>query len=1205
MAQSPDLREQIALARQEVARRRQQSPPTMREQIALARQEVARRRAQPSEPSWYEQAIPMGLRIGGAIGGGVVGAVGGPAGVIAGGAAGAGLGEAAAQRYEQGTGQRESYNLPQIGVQAVLGSIPMGRAFGSTGLRVMAGRGAQGGIMGAGATAATSLAETGELPSLRDVAVGTGLGTVLGGGMGAGEARAFRRAWQEGRDVSLASVARPAREAVRQPDKAFKEWYQRRAPRPPKVEPPVPAQELEAFSTMFDDITPKAGVVAPIELPAALGKAKPRFNIGRNAYLPVFDDPLDMAAFIISQKNPSPRNAAYLKVVMDRTGLSRQAAEAKGRTLRDEIKRIAQQTVGGTQQKPTPITIPQVTARLRGAVPEAGMVSPLVPARVGGAAVGATPPVTPPTPGAAGVVSPSGLSGKPIADPMAGFDPFIQKFTNPLVRAGIKEVLELNQGYVSQRRGRIDTETLGKFANMVTINASRVLPKGTALNAEQITAYARGLQQTTRKVNRLSAIINSGVENADSSTNLLTLQAARAEQDVLAASLTGARAEAGRALAAFNFYQGVLDTADQNLIAKVVDGPGMRGQAQRIARELAKLPEDPMLRYRWLQKQKQSSIMDKVRSYYYANILSGVKTHERNFFGNVANIASTLVVHPMAAGIDAATSAVTGSPRTIRVDEIPAQALGAFAGLERGIRDFAFTLKEGVSPDALSRSLHTGELGKLDIPRVEFTGGLANPFNLPGRFLDASDTLFRSVAKNMELYGLASTAAKNEGLTGQAFIDRVATLRLATTREGIALRDQAHLFARRTVFQEDPGEMVKGIQGLARLFPPLTFLMPFIKTPANILRQGIEFSPLGALMPAVRQGGRAGAQAQARVAAGTAAAGVLAYLASTGRLSGRGPRSTAERNALYEKGWEPNSVKIGDTWVSYQLFQPVSVQAAIIANVYEALKEAKADDATMATGLSDAIGRSINSFLNQSFLSGLFDFVEAIQGGGSFSRVAGRTASGFVPLVSLQRQIAQGMDPVIRQPRTMEQTVLTSIPGLSKSVPPRLTRFGEEVVRPGGPVKRMLDPFNLSTEVDDPVANELSRLGVSISVPSGRLTMPVELQDRTGLEKFPLSDAQMTQFRQAQGRAVRRQLERVMQSPEYRSMSDVGRERLIRSARTRVAGAVREQARRQLLLGARTPDMAGTPRGVGKQFTSGPFAGQTWTVVDGTPQRVN
>jgi len=1049
MAQSPALREKIALARQEAARRRQPRPPTMREKIALARQEATRRRTQPSEPSWTERAIPMGLRVGGAIGGGILGGIAGggvnPLGYLAGGAAGAGLGETAAQRYEQGTGQRESYNLPQIGVQTALGALPMGRAFGSTGLRVMAGRGAQGGLMGGGATVATSLAETGEFPSLREVGVGAGLGTVLGGGMGAVEAAGLRRA-------SLASLAREA---------------------PPEAVP-VPTRE--------------APIVDPI--PAQPTPAQP------------------------------------------------------------------------TPAQPTPVTPPEAFG---------------------------------------GAVSPSGQMGAPIADPLAGFSPLLEKF-DPRIREGVARVIRENAGFGSQRRGVLDAPTVGKFAEMVKIDASKMLPKGTALNAEQITAYGRALQQTSAKVKTLAERVNSSdATDAD----ILALQGARAEQDVIASSFVGSRAEAGRALAAFNFWNGVLDTADVKLIRDMVNAPGARKETQRIARELAELPDDPLVRYRWLEKQKQSSAMDKIRSYYYANILSGVKTHERNFIGNVANIAGNLVTHPIGAGIDAATSAVTGAPRTMRLDEMPTQFAGALAGLERGIRDFAFTMKEGVSPDALSRSLHTGELGKLDIPRVEFAGGGANPFNLPGRFLDASDTLFRSISKNMELYGLASTTAKNEGLTGPAFLDRVATLRSATTPEGVALRDQAHLFARRSVFQEQPGEAVQKVQELVRIFPWLSFIIPFIKTPANILRQGIEFSPLGVAMPAFRQGGRAGAQAQARVAAGTAAAGALAYLAATGRLSGSGPSNQAERNALYEKGWNPNSVKIGDKWVSYQLFQPVSVQAAIIANAFEQAAEG-GDEESYATAGANILSRSMNSFLNQSFLSGLFDFVEAIQSvDRSAARVAGRTASGFVPLVSLQRQIAQGMDPVIRQPRTVEQNVLTSLPGLSQSVPARLTRFGEEVTRPGGTVKRLFDPFNISPEVDDPVATELSRLGVNISVPSGRLTVPVQLQDRTGLEEFPMSDAQTTGFRQSQGRAVRQILERVMQSPGYRQLSDVDRERVIRSVRTRAVGAVRDQARRELLSGARTPNMAGTPRGVGKQFTSGPFEGQTWTVVDGRPQRVN
>jgi hypothetical protein len=1078
MAQSPALREKIALARQEVERRRPQSPLTTREKIALARQEVERRRQPPSEQSWIEKAIPLGMRLGSAVGGGVLGGIAtwNPLGVYAGGAAGAGLGEALAQRYEQGTGARESYNLPQIAMQTALGGIPMGRALGSTARGITAFRGGQGALMGGGATVATSLAETGELPSWGEVGVGAGLGLGLGGGLGAIEARAAQRA-------TLASVAREA---------------------PPSAAP-TSAREFARVDPIFDSWHQRRarGVDPAPEAP--------------------------------------PRASAEQRATL--------ASVARGESP-------------GAAPLPDPIL---AEARLP--------------------------------------VSAVSRSGTPMADPMAGFDPLHAKFTDPTIRRGVEQVIRENGGFAGERRGVIRTPDLDRFASEVTIDATKVLPKGTALNDAQITAYGRALLRTTSRVNELAARVNSPKAT---DVDILALQGARAEQEVIAASFASGRTEAGRALSAFNFWNGVLDTGDVNLIRDVVNAPGTRKEAQRIAREVAKLPDDPLVRYRYLQKQKASSIMDKVRSYYYANILSGVKTHERNFMGNVANIASELVVHPIGAGIDAVTSAVTGAPRTMLLDEMPARAAGALAGLERGIRDFAFTMKQGVSPDALSRSLHTGELGKLDIPRVEFAGGGANPFNLPGRFLDASDTFFRSVSKNMELYGLASTAAKNEGLTGQAFLDRVATLRSATTPEGIALRDQAHLFARRSVFQEKPGEFVQKIQELSRMFPPLTFIMPFIKTPANILRQGVEFSPLGAAMPAARQGGRAGRQAQSRVAAGTAAAGVLAYLAATGRLSGRGPSNPAERNALYEKNWEPNSVKIGDKWVSYQLFQPISVQAAIIANLYEQLAESKADEDTIATTVADTMSRSMNSFLNQSFLSGLFDFVEAIQSvDRSAARVAGRTASGFVPLVSLQRQIAQGMDPVIRQPRTVEQNVLTSIPGLSQSVPPRLTRFGEEVTRPGGPLKRMFDPFNISTEVDDPIATELSRLGVNISVPSGRLTMPVQLQDRTGLEEFSLSDAQSTGFRQTQGRAVRQALERVMQSPRYRELSDVERERVIRSVRTQVVGAVRDQARRQLLPGALMPDMAGTPRGVGKQFTSGPFEGQTWTVVDGTPQRVS
>jgi hypothetical protein len=599
----------------------------------------------------------------------------------------------------------------------------------------------------------------------------------------------------------------------------------------------------------------------------------------------------------------------------------------------------------------------------------------------------------------------SGRRGDPIPEPLAGFAPFLAKFSNPLVRDGVAQVIAENHGYAEQRRGTIPAATLGRFAHEVRVNASRALPPGTALNAEAITAYGRALQETQRKVNELAARVQAGrATDAD----VLALQAARAEADVVAKSLVGARAEAGRALAAFNFYRGILDTGDVTIIRDTVNAPGLREEAQRIARGLADQPADPLARYRWLQQQSRSTLVDKVRSYYYANILIGIKTHERNILGNLANVVTNLAVHPVAAGIDALRARGTGAARTVRLDEVPSQVAGVVAGLDRGARDFAFTLRHGVSPDALTRGVQAGVAGKLDVPRVEFAGGGANPFNVPGRMLDAADAFFRSVARNMELYGLAHATAREEGSTGARLLERMAELRAGTSPDALAVRQQAEAFATRAVFQERPGAVAAWLQRGAQQFPPLAFVLPFIRTPANILRQGLEFSPAGAVMRAARQGGRPGTQAQARVALGTAASGALAYYAATGRLSGDGPRDPAKRAAAMESGWRPNSVRLGDAWVSYQLFQPVSVQAAIIANAFEGWAEAGAKPEAAVDVVSSTLARSVNSFLSQSFLSGLFDVVEAINDPErSAARVAARTATGFMPLSGLVRTVQQ------------------------------------------------------------------------------------------------------------------------------------------------------------------------------------------------------
>ncbi len=112
-------------------------------------------------------------------------------------------------------------------------------------------------------------------------------------------------------------------------------------------------------------------------------------------------------------------------------------------------------------------------------------------------------------------------------------------------------------------------------------------------------------------------------------------------------------------------------------------------------------------------------------------------------------------------------------------------------------------------------------------------------------------------------------------------------------------------------------------------------------------------------------------------------------------------------------------------------------------------------------------------------VANLFDVVE----GHSLSSAAtwaGKQAHGFLPFAGAQRSLTAAVDPTIRDPKGIGETVKAGVPGLSPSLPPRLERFGQEVTRPGGAIRRVADPFNVSAVNDDPVVAELGRLGVSM-----------------------------------------------------------------------------------------------------------------------------
>jgi hypothetical protein len=166
----------------------------------------------------------------------------------------------------------------------------------------------------------------------------------------------------------------------------------------------------------------------------------------------------------------------------------------------------------------------------------------------------------------------------------------------------------------------------------------------------------------------------------------------------------------------------------------------------------------------------------------------------------------------------------------------------------------------------------------------------------------------------------------------------------------------------------------------------------------------------------------------------------------------------------------------------------------------------------------------------------------------SASGFMARMAQGFVPLAGLQRNIAQAIDPTVRAPEGLTESLATGIPFLSQTVAPRLTRFGEEAQR--GRAQAVLAPETFRA-IEDPVGDELMRLGVDVGVPT----------DRVGGMEGQLTPEVGFMVRQTRGRAQRVILSSVMNQPGYAQLPDVIKAELLKRALRSGMGDVNELAK--------------------------------------------
>jgi hypothetical protein len=252
-------------------------------------------------------------------------------------------------------------------------------------------------------------------------------------------------------------------------------------------------------------------------------------------------------------------------------------------------------------------------------------------------------------------------------------------------------------------------------------------------------------------------------------------------------------------------------------------------------------------------------------------------------------------------------------------------------------------------------------------------------------------------------------------------------------------------------FTNAPGELTKGLQNIASKYPIFRVIMPFVRTPSNIMKYTFERTPLAPLMKQVRAdiaaGGARRDLALARISTGTAILMVSADMAMSGQITGQGPVNQSERQALLRTGWQPYSVRVGDRYFAYNRMDPLGTTLGMAADMVEILsnddygteKQRTAEEVAIAITMSIA-----GNAMSKTYMSGPSEFFEVMAdpqryGDSYFQRLAGSIVPTGVA------EVARFNDPYMREAYTMVDAMRKRTPGLSDDLPVRRNLWGEPI----------------------------------------------------------------------------------------------------------------------------------------------------------------
>jgi len=434
--------------------------------------------------------------------------------------------------------------------------------------------------------------------------------------------------------------------------------------------------------------------------------------------------------------------------------------------------------------------------------------------------------------------------------------------------------------------------------------------------------------------------------------------------------------------------------------------------------------------------------------------------------------------------------------------------------------------------------------------------GIRDPKGLAAHITKTVDGIVTEGGRMMSEEGLVREAgimADKKGLKGKDKADFIIKYKDDNFNpDSSALMQYAAEEAQYLTFTKELQDKTLGkvLQEATNKLPYLRLVIPFVRTPTNILKFAFERTPFVVALKEERQklftefnspDPILRARARGKVVTAGVTVGALIDVAYNNRdfITGGGPSNEREKQSLMATGWRPYSIKIGDTYYSYQRLDPLATPLGVIADIVETGVREEGDfDESWAEHWSTSFMLALTrNATNKSYLAGIQMWADALGDPDRYVEKLGRNYAGsLVP--NLISQMSDYDTQAIKEARSVADVMKKKL-GLRGSLDTKRNVLGEEYVAEQWMSTGFINPIQLSTKKDDPVLTEMANLNHAFRQPQPQLGGQIDLLEYENDRGQSAHDRRLELLKTVKmgGLTLRQSINKLIKSRAYQRLS--------------------------------------------------------------------